>query len=272
VTFGNGVKGRIPPTGTDNIRSTYRVGGDLDGNVGSGQITGLIDSIQFVSAMTNPMPANGWSIREGGDEQSLESAKESGPASIQNQSRAVSPWDAPRVAVDEYRDSSGSQVVERAYAREEAYGPKTIELVVVGVGGEFLNSEQLDDLEEFYNGDRYSTPEVEGVLLLNNELTAVNYDPNTVDCTYTVVGKGITAQQVVNALSAYLQPNVQKDDGSYVHQFGGRVAVVMLDCAIRDISDAITNVHRTLPASDILLGPTQLPNPGTLTIVVQETE
>jgi hypothetical protein len=272
VTFGNGSKGKIPPTGTDNIRMDYRTGGDLDGNVGAGQITGQLDSIQFVSEMINPRPASGWTIKEGGDEESLEAVKEAGPASIRNQERAVSPSDIPRVAVEEYTDDNGSQVVERAYAREEAYGPKTVELVVVGLSGEFLNSEQLDDLEEFYNGDRYSIPEVEGVLLLNSELTAVNYDPKEIDCTYTVIGKGITSQQVVNAINAYLQPTAKKSDGSYAHEFGGKVAVVMLDCAISDISDNITNIIRTLPAADVTLGPTQLPNPGTIIVSVQETE
>jgi hypothetical protein len=270
--FGNGDNGKIPPLGSDNIRISYRVGGDEDGNVGAGKITGNIDGIQFVSSVANPMPAVGWTIKEGGDEVDLERAKESGPASIRNNGKAVSPPDMPRVAVDEYRTEDGSALIERAFAIEEAYGPKTVELVVVGTGGEFLTAEQLDNLETFYNGDKYSIPPVEGVLILNHELTAVNYDPKVVDCTYLVIGKGITVEQIENALAAYLQPLAENEDGTYVHQFGGKVPTVMLDCAIKDISTSITNIHRTLPASDVTLGSRQLPNPGILTISVQETE
>lgn len=272
VIFGNGVNGKIPPLGTDNIRSSYRVGGDEDGNVGSGKITGNNNGIQFVSSVANPMPAVGWRIKEGGDEEDLERAKEAGPASIRNQGKAVSPSDMPRVAIEEYRTEDGSALVARAFAIEEAYGPKTVELVVVGIGGEFLSSEQLNDLEVFYNGDRYSIPPVDGVLLLNSELTAVNYDPKPVDCTYLVIGTGIVPAQIINALSAYLQPLATKDDGSYAHEFGGLVAAVMLDCVVRDVSTSITNIHRTLPATDVTLGSRQLPNPGVIIVTIQESE
>jgi len=273
IVFGNGVNGKVPPLGSSNVRASYRVGGDEDGNVGSGKITGNDDGIQFVSSVANPLPASGWTIKEGGNAEDLERAKESGPASIRNNGKAVSPSDMPRVAINEYKTEDGSALVARAFATEEAYGPKTVELIVVGLGGEFLTTAQLEGLQTFYNGDRYSIPPVDGVLLLNSELTAVNYDPKTVDCTYLVIGKGVSAQQIVNALKAYLQPLATKEeDGSYIHQFGGLVAVVMMDCAVKDVSTSITNVHRTLPASDVTLGPRQLPNPGTITVAVQETE
>jgi hypothetical protein len=204
IIFSNGVNGKIPPLGVDNIRCTYRIGGDLDGNVGSSQITGNIDGIEFVSSAGNPMPALGWTIKEGGDETDMEKAKDAGPASITNQGKAVSEGDIPRVAVEEYTTDEGASIVARAFAIEEEFGPKTVGLVVVGTGGEFLTAEQLDDLEEYYNGDRYSVPPVEGVLLLNSELTANNYEPKEVDCTYLVIGKGITPAQVQNAISAYM--------------------------------------------------------------------
>lgn len=270
--YGDGSRGSIPPIGVDNLRSTYRVGGSVDGNVGANKITSNIDSISFVDAISNPMPAIGWTIKEGGDQIDLENTKEAGPASIRNQSKAVSPPDIPRVAVEEYRTEEGAALIARAFAIEEAYGPKTVELVVVGNGGQFLNTDQLQDIEDFYNGDKYTVPPIEGVLLLNSELTAVNYDPKAVDVDVTVIGKGITQQQVVNAIIAFLQPLSLNEDGTYAFKFGGRVATVMIDCAIKDISSNITNVHRTVPASDILLGSRQLPIPGTITVAIQETE
>jgi len=270
--FGNGTYGRKPPLGTDNIRGTYRVGGDLDGNVGAGAITGNIDGIQYVAAVSNPMPALGWSVKEAGTDEDLERMKEVGPASIRNQEKATAPSDIPRVAKDEYRTEEGAKVVERAFAVEEAYGPKTVELVVVGPGGEFLTTGELDAIDTYFNGDKYSIPPVEGVLLMNTELTSVNYDPKEVDVTMQVIGKGITVGQIKNALQAWLNPLATKTSGEYQHEFGGKVAVVKLDTAVDNISENITNVIRTLPASDITLGPRQLPVPGTITVTVSETE
>jgi hypothetical protein len=255
----------------NNIRlSEYRIGGDTDGNVGAEQITSNIDGINFVGALGNPMAAIGWTIAEAGDEVDLERMKDVGPASIRNDGKAVSPSDIPRVAVDEYRTGEGSALIQRAFAVEEAYGPKTVQLVVVGSGGNFLNEEQLSDVDVYFNGDRYSIPPKDGVLLLNTELTSVNYQPRSTDVTVTVYGSGITVTQIVKAISAYLDPLATDENGEYQHDFGGLLAVVMLDCAISDISSNIKNIVRTAPAADINLGPRQLPIPGTIVVTIVE--
>lgn len=273
IIFSDGTNGRIPPLGTNNVRSdSYRIGGDLDGNVGANTVTGNDGGISYVEELYNPMPAVGWSVADGVTEASLIRLKEEGPASIRNQERAVHWADAPRVAIDEYRNANGSQVVVRAFAIEEAYGPKTVQLVCVGVGGAFLSQEQLDGIALFFNGDKYSIPPVDPHLLFGYELTAVNYEPRTIDVTAQVIGKGITRQQVENEISIYLNALATNEVGEYIHQFGGRVATVGIDCAIKEITTSITNVHRTVPASDVLLGPKQLPAPGTLAIAVAETE
>ena len=87
-----------------------------------------------------------------------------------------------------------------------------------------------------------------------------------------VIGKGITKQQIENELTVYLNALATNDLGEYIHQFGGRVPTVGIDCIIKEMANGITNVHRTIPSSDVLLGPKQLPTPGTLTVTVAETE
>lgn len=273
ITFGNNENGRIPPLGVDNVRlDEYRIGGDEDGNVGSYKIVDNVDGVPYVSEVGNPMPASGWKIKEAGDSVDLERMKDAGPASIRNNGKAAASPDIASIAVNEYKDSDGSSVVARAYSVEEAYGPKTVQLVVVGTGGNFLDDGQINEIETYYNGDRYSYPPEYGVLAMNHELTAVNYDPKSVDVTIQVIGKGITAVQVKNAITAYLHPLAKDSEGNYRHQFGGKVAVVMLDCAISDISNKITNIIRTTPASDVTLGPRQLPNAGAINVIVSETE
>ena len=267
---GNGKSSRVVPPNA-SVRSTYRIGGEIDGNVGAGTISDNVSGAKFIAAIGNPMPAVGWSIKEGGDEEDLERMKEAGPAQLANDGKVVNGPTAEYSAINIYRDDDGSKVVYRGFGVEEAFGPKTIQLVVVGSGGSFLDQIQLNDLSDYFNGNKYSIPEIEGVILNNHELTPVNYVPREIDITVQVVGTGITIAQVTNALNDYLKPLAKNDDGDYVHEFGGTLAVVMLDCAIKDISSNIENIIRTVPAVDVNLASKELPIPGTFTITIVES-
>lgn len=57
VTFGDGKRGSIPPSGENNVVATYRTGGGTDGNVAAGAVTGLDDNIDSVDEVRNPDPA-----------------------------------------------------------------------------------------------------------------------------------------------------------------------------------------------------------------------
>jgi hypothetical protein len=59
VKFGDGLRGKIPATGVDNIRARYRVGADVDGNVGSKTITENKSGVSFVNRLWNPRQASG---------------------------------------------------------------------------------------------------------------------------------------------------------------------------------------------------------------------
>lgn len=266
--FGNETFGTIPPLNA-GIRSTYRVGGEEDGNVGINTITENISGIQYVGAIGNTMPVNGWSIKEAGDDEDLERMKVVGPASLSNNTKAVNTDDIERVAINEYTYNDAS-IVQRAVAVEEAYGLKTFKLLCVGNGGSFLTREQLDDIDEYFNGNKYSDPKIGKKLIANHELTSVNYSPREIDVTAHVVGKGITTSQVRSVLTSYLNPLATNDDGEYLHNFGGEISESLIDCAIGEISDDITDIQKTIPASNVSLGNNELPTVGTLTITVAE--
>jgi uncharacterized phage protein gp47/JayE len=68
VQFGDGVHGARPPTGTDNIVATLRVGAGRGGNVVADQITQLAARPLGVSAVTNPLPATGGAYGDGPDD------------------------------------------------------------------------------------------------------------------------------------------------------------------------------------------------------------
>lgn len=93
VTFGDGQRGAIPPTGDDNVRATYRTGGGQEGNVAAGTVADLEDSIALVDEVTNHRPSDG-----GADAESMETVHSRAPKRIKNRGRAVSPADFEEVA------------------------------------------------------------------------------------------------------------------------------------------------------------------------------
>lgn len=271
---GSNSKGRIPPLGTDNIKALeYRIGGDLDGNVGFDEIVEDLSGITFSSFVTNPMGATGWKEKEGGTPEDLERVKDAAPAEIRAE-KAIATSDMARIAVDEYVALDGSSPVARAFAIEEAFGVKTVQLTVVGSGGGFLTVEELAELDTFFNGDQFTIPPVDGIILTGQELTSVNYAPREIDVNVTVTGKGLTVNGLRNAITNHIDPLATDVEGNFVHKFGQVFAVVLLDCAIRDAGidqgGTVTNIVRTTPASDIVLGPNELPVAGTITVTIVE--
>jgi hypothetical protein len=59
VQFGNGAEGARTPTGTSNIRASYRTGIGSPGMVNAGQLTQPLDRPQGLSSVTNPSAASG---------------------------------------------------------------------------------------------------------------------------------------------------------------------------------------------------------------------
>ncbi|RED56790.1 baseplate J/gp47 family protein [Cohnella lupini] len=89
MQFGNGVRGMAPPhEGGDKVRVTYRVTNGARGNVGAGQLAGIMQSLAFVNGVSNPASAIG-----GGDPESLEGALRRGPQQLKHRGRAISASD-----------------------------------------------------------------------------------------------------------------------------------------------------------------------------------
>lgn len=86
VRFGDGVYGRRPPVGVNNLRATYRVGGGAAGNVPAGAINRVRTASlsALVESVTNVLPAAG-----GTDHESLDDAVRFGPLAFRSGQRAV---------------------------------------------------------------------------------------------------------------------------------------------------------------------------------------
>src|SRR5437763_9438459 len=118
VSFGDGRKGWVPPTGRDSIKCEYRLGGGVAGNVGGGTLTVLKQSIAFVQGVTNPFAAQG-----GADPETIEEAKRRGTYAIKNRDRAITAEDYESLAL------AASRRVARAKCVQSSDGSISLLLV-----------------------------------------------------------------------------------------------------------------------------------------------
>jgi len=266
VFFGDGVNGKIPPAGVDNIKATYKIGADQNGNVGSSTVVVNLAGISFVNKVYNPRQATGWADKQGNDGESLQKAKIEGPASLRTLGKAITPPDMETLAVGFVSPTTGASPVARALAIEETFGVKTIELIVVGNGGGILNETQKEELTDYFNGNKVKN--IDGVLLSNHELTPVNYTPRLIDVEVEV--EGGNAESITNAISALLSPNAVFDDGvTYRWDFGGLVPTSLIIAEIHD-TDPINVKKVTLinPAADVQLAARELPLAGNILVTI----
>jgi hypothetical protein len=100
IEFGDGVRGRIPPAGGDNLQAfSYQTGGGALGNVLPGEIKSTVTAVGGVDSVLNPVAAGG-----GSDKATNEEMMEIGPAQISHRERAVTPEDFEELAREASRE------------------------------------------------------------------------------------------------------------------------------------------------------------------------
>ncbi|MFA9502594.1 putative baseplate assembly protein [Natrinema sp. H-ect1] len=101
ITFGDGDRGAIPPSGQDNIRATYTTDGGRDGNVDASTVSDLKSSISLVDDVSNPESADG-----GADIESMDALVSRAANQIRHRGKAVTPSDYEQVALSAFRELS----------------------------------------------------------------------------------------------------------------------------------------------------------------------
>jgi len=135
VTFGDGTHGRRLPTGTNNVRVSFRSGSGLAGNLPPGRLAKPARPNPRVAAVSQPLAATG-----GNDREEVDALKAQAPASVLTLERAVSLADFTALAA---RQSSVWQA--RAFALPTGDGRHaSLEIVVVPAGGGSLGSLAAD--------------------------------------------------------------------------------------------------------------------------------
>lgn len=267
IVFAPVGQGKAPPVGVNNIAAAYRYGADVDGNVGSNTIVVDKSGLTLVNRIWNPRQAFGWGEAQGASESSLAKAKQLGPASLRTLTGvAISPDDVVTLTLN-FEDDEGSAPFSRAVAVEELFGPKTIGLIVVASGGGLASSDVLDEVELYFNGDKFASPPVKKHIIANQEVTAVNYEQIAIDVSAIVTAKNVSQQQIVNALTALLDPEVKDENDAWLWEFGDNIPESRIKHEIHNVSTSISKV--TLSGwNDVQLGATQLPVAGTIVIEV----
>jgi hypothetical protein len=265
VRFGDGETGKIPTPGVDNIRAIYRIGADKDGNVGAGTISVNKSAISFINRVFNPRQASGFTVKEGSTPKDLARLKIEGPASIRTLGRGITTDDFQFLAT-QFATPDGSRLVSRALAIEETFGVKTIELVVVGLGGILLTEAQRDQLGDYFNGNKALG--IKPTILTNHEVTIVNYSPRFINVDATVTGGN--AEKIKNAVAALLNPDATFDDGVTKRwAFGQEIPFTVIISEIFEVDPtAIKKVVMNTPTADIQLGTRELPLAGSINITV----
>lgn len=203
LAFGDGVRGRIPPAGGDNIRAfAYQAGGGILGNVAAGEINAPVTAVAGVDSVINPVPAGG-----GSDKATEEEMLEIGPAQVSNRGRAVTPDDFEWLA----KEASREVAKARCIPNRNAAGRREVGWISVHVVPDSRDQQPMPSLELRRAVQRF--------LALRSDLTVVEqehifvgpplYVPVSVEV--TVYAKsidlvGTAEQKVQESLAKFLHP------------------------------------------------------------------
>ena len=122
ISFGDGIRGMIPPAGKNNIKISYKSGGGIQGNVAAGEISAPKTPVAGVGRVMNHVAAEG-----GSDVETMEELFSRGPRSVRSLERAVSREDFEALA-----KASSSYV---ARAKSFVDGPR-LKVIVIPKGEE----------------------------------------------------------------------------------------------------------------------------------------
>ena len=149
LRFGDDVYGRRP-TADVPLTATYRIGNGPSGNVGAGSLAHVVSSDDGITAVYNPLPAQG-----GTSPESIEEVRLYAPQAFRTQQRAVTEADYAAVA---QRHSD----VQRAVATRRWTGSwHTMFLTVDRLGGLPVDAEFEDDLRVFLERFRLAGQDLE---------------------------------------------------------------------------------------------------------------
>ena len=199
LQFGNGVNGRVPPSGTRNIRVNYSYGGGTLGNLPVGAISGLVSSIPTVMSVTNFTPTGG-----GSDRENIHALQRVGPARLRHRGRAVTLDDYENLILTEFPEITAV----KAFLGFDSKGEKAPSFVtVVLLPKETENRDQV--LKICKNAYQFLAQRAHCELVAAGRLSVVPALLMTVNAIIEAVAEDITRaavteRMIIEAVSARL--------------------------------------------------------------------
>jgi hypothetical protein len=141
IKFGDGIHGKIPPIGRDNIKVNYHRGGGITGNVKGGKISLIKTPIQFTESVMNPEPANG-----GMDIECVENALLRGPQFLKHRGQAVTPEDFEWLVREQFPSVAKVKCLPNSWTRGE-FRPGHVTVVAVPESNEDKPRPSLELME-----------------------------------------------------------------------------------------------------------------------------
>jgi hypothetical protein len=233
IEFGDGIHGRIPPAGGDNIVAfRYQAGGGAAGNVKPGDINTAVTAVAGVDSVINPVAAGG-----GSDAATNEEMLTIGPAQISHRERAVTPDDFERLALEASREVRKARCLpnRNASGRQEV-GWTTLHIVPDSEEREPVPSLGLRRAVLRYLSDRAD------VTLVDQEHIVIGppkYVPVTVEATVYAKSLDLVAnaeRKVKTGLETFLHP-LKGGPENQGWEFGRDLAASDLYALLEDIDE-----------------------------------
>jgi hypothetical protein len=274
VLFGDGITGKIPDTGKDNIKAApYRYGGGSKGNVGANSINQLRSSHVYIDSCHNKEAAKG-----GGDEETIEQAIERGPTEqLKTKNRAVTNEDFETLTLESSTGIARAKTLplfDPAKPDEET--PGVVSIIAMPKGGGTLSTALRDAIREYLDTRR----------LVTAQLHVIDPEYITVDIEVRVskteeANTSALEDKVENVISEFLNPESGGDAQMAVDyiegtddergsgwEFGRDIYLSEL----YELMERIPGVDHvetiTAPASNLVIEKNQLPLVGTVSITV----
>jgi len=180
VQFGDGITGARLPTGTENVKATYRVGIGLDGMANAGQLSMLLTPQLGVNKVVNPLDASG-----ADDPEARDDARTNAPLTVLTLDRIVSARDFE----DFTRAFAGI-----GKARADVLWKGQQKVVYISIAG--ADEEPVDKQSSLYTN---LISAIKGAGHTNNVVFVENYQPLTFSVKVKILTDAASDFEIVKA-------------------------------------------------------------------------
>lgn len=145
IIFGDGVFGKIPPLGKNNIYATYRVGGGSQGNVGANKINTLDTQIALVKSTFNPDEA----YERGLDDETLDEIRNNAPIANRTRWGAITLQDFADTVIEHFHPK-----VKWAVAKRDEVDKDDVHIYVMLEGNETLTESYKNNILDIFDANK----------------------------------------------------------------------------------------------------------------------